>query len=314
MRLKWVGLGVVALVLITSLVCIGGIALIAVTTSDRPSGDHVAVIEIRGSIVDRAPGGLFASDSASADRIVEELKRVQDNEAARAVILDIDSPGGAVIPTELIYNEVLRVQDAGIPVVAYFGSSATSGGYYVAAGADSIISNPSTITGSIGVITQVPNLEEMFDKLGIEMQTIKTGEFKDMMQPARPLTEEEREILSEIQEETYEAFVAAIADGRDLSDAEVRELADGRIYSGRQALENGLVDELGGFEEARQLAGELSGLGDDPELRDYSPSPPGFWDIMFGVTSFEFDLGLPTIFDTSIDPREIYLEMYYGVQ
>jgi protease IV len=160
----------------------------------------------------------------------------------------------------------------------------------------------------------VPNLEELYDKLGIEMQIIQTGEFKDMMQPARPLTDEEREIISEIQRETYEAFISVIVAGRDLSEEEVRELADGRIYSGSQAYDNGLVDELGDFNTARDVAGELSGLGSDPAIRDYSPSAPGFWDLFFGVVGQEFDLSWTSLFDVDIDPRETHLEMFYGAR
>jgi protease IV len=314
MRLKWVGLTVIALVLITSFACIGGIALIAIMSSDAPSGDHVAVVEIRGPIVDRAPGGLFATEAASADRIVNELERVRESGSAQALILDIDSPGGAVTPTDRIYSELLDVKAEGIPVVAYFRGTAASGGYYIAAAADTIVSNPGTITGSIGVITQVPNLEELYDKLGIEMQIIQTGEFKDMMQPSRPLTDEEREIISEIQQETFESFISVIVTGRGMSEGEVRDLADGRIFSGRQAFENGLVDELGDFDTATAIAGELSGLGDDPELRDYSPSAPGFWDVFFGVAGREFDLSWTSLFDIDIDPRETHLEMFYGAR
>jgi protease IV len=312
MRLRWIGAIVIGLVFVTSAVCIGGIVLIAVTTADGPTGDHVAVVSVHGPIVMREPGGLFPADVASAERIVEELERIRENDNVQALLLDIDSPGGAVLPTEQIYAELLRIQADDIPIVAHFGTTAASGAYYIAAPADVIVSNPSTITGSIGVITQVPNLEELFEKLGIEMQIIVTGEFKDMMQPSRPLTEEERQIIAEIQRETYEEFVSAIVTGRDLSEAEVRELADGRIYSGRQALDNGLVDRMGDYRAAIQVAGELSGLGDDPAVREYSPGPPSFWDIFFGVASGEFDLSLPSLFGIDVDPRDIYLEFKFG--
>ncbi len=314
MQLRWVGAIVIGLVLLTSAACIGAIVLIGVTQADMPTGDHVAKIEVRGQISAREATGLFAPDSASAEQIISELEAIREDGNAKALLLDIDSPGGTAIAAEQIHDELLRVKDAGIPIVVTFGSSATSGAYYIAAPADVIVANPGTVTGSIGVITQVPNMEELYEKIGIEMQTITTGEFKDMMQPARPLRDEEIELIQDLQDETYEEFVDVISAGRDLSESEVRELADGRIFSGRQAVENGLVDELGDHRDAIQIAGELGGLGDDPDVRDYSPSPPGFWDVFLGVTSGELELNLPGIFGPDIDPRDIHLEIRLSPQ
>ncbi|TVR73194.1 MAG: signal peptide peptidase SppA [Sphaerobacteraceae bacterium] len=309
MQLKWVGAIIVGLVFVTSMVCIGGVILLGVTQSDGPSGDHVAVVKVHGSIMTRDQGGLFAADGASAERLVAELREIREDGSAQAVLLDVDSPGGTALASEQIHAEILRVQDAGIPVVAYFGTSATSGAYYVSAPAEVIVANAATVTGSIGVIAQVPNLEELYEKIGIEMQVIAVGEFKDMMQPSRSLTEEERQIIVDIQMETYDAFVAVIANGRDMTEDEVRELADGRVYSGLQALDNGLVDEIGDYSYAVSVAGELAGLGDDPPLRDYSPSAPGFWDIFFGVTGRDIQINLPGSFDLPIDPRDVHLEI-----
>ena len=314
MQLRWVGAIIIALVLLTSAACIGGIVLIGVTQADAPTGDHVAVIEIHGQISSRASTGLFATDSASAQEIVAELEAIRDDGNVQALLLDIDSPGSTAIAAEQIYDELLRVKEDGIPIVAAFGSSATSGAYYIAAPADVIVSNRGTVTGSIGVITQVPNMQELYEKIGIEMQTIATGEYKDMMQPARPLRDDEIELISELQDETYEEFIEVIAAGRDLSEAEVRELADGRVFSGRQAIDNGLVDELGDYREAVRIAGELAGLGDDPDVRDYSPSPPGFWDVFFQVTSGDLDLNLPGIFGPDIDPQDMHLEIRLSPQ
>jgi protease IV len=311
MRLRWVGAIVIVLALGTSALCVGAIVVVGITQADTPTGDHIAAIQVHGQIVSRDPGGFFSADVASAERIVDELEQVREDGSARGVLLDIDSPGGGVVASQQIYDEVRRVRDEGIPVVAYFGNSATSGGYYIAAPADLIVANQATITGSIGVITQVPNLEELFDKLGIEMQTIVTGEYKDMMQPARPLTEDERQLISEIQHESLDAFVDAIVEGRDMSEVEVRELADGRIFSGRQGVENGLVDDLGDYREAVRLVGELSGLGEDPDVRDYSPDP-GFWDVFFGVVGGDLGISLPSPFGVDIDPRDMHLELKYG--
>ena len=309
MQLRWIGAIIIVLVLLTSAVCIGGIVLIGVTQADTPTGDHIAVVDIHGQITTRDPGGLFAVNGASAERIIRELEEIRDTDSVKGLMLDIDSPGGAVIASEQIYTELLRVQAEGIPIVAYFGNTATSAAYHISTPADVIVANPGTVTGSIGVISQVPNLEALYEKIGIEMQTITTGEFKDMMQPARPLTEEERQIIRDIQEESFDSFVDAIAAGRPLSEDEVRELADGRIFSGRQGIENGLVDELGDRRDAIRTIGELSGLGDDPDLRDYSPGPPGFWDILLGAASGDININLPSPFEMEIDPRDVHLEI-----
>ena len=201
MQLRWIGAIIIVLVLLTSAVCIGGIVLIGVTQADTPTGDHIAVVDIHGQITTRDPGGLFAVNGASAERIIRELEEIRDTDSVKGLMLDIDSPGGAVIASGQIYTELLRVQAEGIPIVAYFGNTATSAAYHISTPADVIVANPGTVTGSIGVISQVPNLEALYEKIGIEMQTITTGEFKDMMQPARPLTEEERQIIRDIQEE-----------------------------------------------------------------------------------------------------------------
>jgi protease IV len=314
MQLRWVGAIVIAFVFLTSAACIGAIVLIGVTQTDAPSGDHVAVIEIHGQFAARDSGGLFSGESPSAERIIEQLETIREDGNAQAVLLDIDSPGSTAIAAEQIHTELMRVKDAGIPIISYFGSSATSGAYYIAAPSEVIVANPGTVTGSIGVITQVPNMEELFEKIGIEMQIIATGEYKDMMQPARPLRDDEIDLIQELQNETYEEFIDVISSGRDMSESEVRELADGRVFSGRQAVENGLVDELGDLREAIRIAGEVSGLGDDPTLRDYSPSPPGIWDVFMGVTTGDFELDFPSIFGPEIDPRDVHLEIRLSPQ
>jgi protease IV len=314
MNMRWIGAILIAIVLFTSAACIGGIVLIGITQADATGADHVAVIDVYGSITARPSSGLFAVESANAEQIVEQLREIRENDAAVAILLNIDSPGSTVLAAEQIHAELVEIKQDGIPIVAYFGSMATSGAYYISAPADSIVANPATITGSIGVITQVPNLEELYEKIGIDMQTITTGEFKDMMQPSRPLTDEEIDIIQTIQNESYEAFIDAISDGRDMSESDVRELADGRVYTGRQSIENGLVDELGDFQDASAIAGELSGLGSDPNLRNYTPGPPGFWDLVTGVTVGGVEIDLPSIFGPSIDPRDVYLEFRMSLQ
>jgi protease IV len=308
MRLRWVGVIVVAGVLLISATCVGAIIAIGVTQISVPTEDHIAVVPVHGQIVTRDPGGLFSPTMASAERIVEQLERAREDPSVKAVLLDIESPGGGIVASDHIHSEILRVKEEGIPVVAYFGDTAASGGYYVAAPADHIIANSATITGSIGAIAIIPNLEELYEKLGIEMQTVTAGELKDMLQPSRPMTDEERAVIQGFLDETHEDFINVVAEGRDMDLDEVRVLADGRIYTGRQAVENGLVDDLGDLKYAISFTGELAGLGSDPEVRDYGPDP-GFWDIFFGITNDA--LSLPSPFDVDLDPRNMYLEIKY---
>lgn len=309
MRMRWIGAIVIAGVLLVSAACVGAVFVLGVTQVSVPSGDRIAVVPVQGQITTREPEGLFAVQGASAERIIEQLEDIKNDSSIQAVMLDINSPGGGVVASEQIHDAIVEVRDEGTPVVAYFGDTAASGGYYVAAPADAIVANPATITGSIGVIAQVPNLEELYDKLGIEMQVITSGELKDMMQPNRALTEEEREIIQEFLDENHERFMEVVAEGRDLSMSEVEELADGRIYTGRQAADNGLVDELGDYGDAISTTGEIAGLGSDPDVEELSPETPGFLDLVVGAASD--GLNLPAPFDLGIDPRDVYLEISY---
>lgn len=245
---------------------------------------HVAEIRVRGTIVLRGSGGLLTGEAASAERIVEQLDRARENPKARGVLLRVDSPGGGVNAAREIWAAVRRVQEAGKPVVAFFEDTAASGGYYISAPADRIVAMPDTITGSIGVIAVVPDLSGLYEKLGIRYQVVKSGEYKDMLSSDRPMTEEERAILERLIQEAYDAFVQVVAEGRKLPEDRVRELADGRIYTGRQALEVGLVDQLGGYRDAVATAGELAGLGPEPTVRVYS-APPSFWEALSGTTA-----------------------------
>ncbi len=245
---------------------------------------HVAEIRVRGTIVLRGSGGLLTGEAASAERIVEELDRARENPKAKVVLLRIDSPGGGVNAAREIWAAVRRVQEAGKPVVAFFEDTAASGGYYISAPADRIVAMPDTITGSIGVIAVVPDLSGLYEKVGIRYQVVKSGEYKDMLSSDRPMTPEERALLDRIIQEAYEEFVQVVADGRHLPVERVRALADGRIYTGRQAVQLGLVDELGGYRDALAVAGQLAGLGGEPPVRVYS-APPSLWEALSGTTA-----------------------------
>lgn len=224
----------------------------------------VAVIYITGPL-----GFSQAGVGPDAEQVLKQLEKAAADTAVRAVVLRINSPGGSAAASQEIYRQVLKLKAEGKKVVASLGDVAASGGYYIAAAADKIVANPATVTGSIGVIATVPNLEELYAKIGYKEQVFKSGPHKDMLSPGRPVTPEERQIISRIVAETYEDFVRVVAEGRKMPAERVRELADGRIYTGAQAKELGLVDALGGLDEAVSLAARLAGVKGKPRVVTY---------------------------------------------
>ncbi|MGQ9837130.1 MAG: signal peptide peptidase SppA [Cyanobacteriota bacterium] len=212
-----------------------------------------------------------AIESKTRERVLKALKEVEEKQIP-AVVLRIDSPGGTVADSQEIYNALLRLRERkGTRIIASFGNIAASGGVYIAMGAEKIISNPGTITGSIGVIIRGNNIERLLDKVGISFKVIKSGPYKDILSFDRELTSEERTILQELIDITYGQFVQTVATARKLSLNVVKTFADGRIFSGEQALHLGVVDRLGTEEDARQWAAELAGL--DPESKFYDLTP-----------------------------------------
>lgn len=231
-------------------------------------GNRVGEIEIKGTLL-------------SSEETLKQIKNFRKESAIKAIVLRIDSPGGAVAPAQEIYEEIRRTAQTK-PVVASMGSVAASGGYYIASAANHIIANPGTITGSIGVIIHLPNLRELFGKIGYQMTTIKSGRFKDIGNPAREMTEEEKELLQATIDETYRQFVRDVALARKLPEEEVRRIADGRIIMGEKALELKLVDQLGNFEDAVAKAGELGKIEGEPEVEKAKKSRLSFLDFLLG--------------------------------
>lgn len=209
-------------------------------------GKRVGIVEITGVI-------------AEADEILGNIKRFRDDNTIKAIVLRINSPGGGVGPSQEIYREVVKTVEKKT-VVASMGALAASGGYYVAAGADKIMANPGTITGSIGVIMGFTNFEELLEKIGLRPVVIKSGEFKDMGSPSREMTDAEKKILQAFTDQVHRQFVDAIVEGRELDKSTVESIADGRIMTGENAKSLGLIDALGNFEDAVALAGELAGV------------------------------------------------------
>lgn len=213
---------------------------------DMHDGEKVGVIEIVGVI-------------ANSRETIEQLKRFREDDDIRAIVIRVDSPGGVVGPSQEIYREIVRTK-ATKKVIASMGAVAASGGYYVIAGTDGIVANPGTITGSIGVIMQYTNFQELFSKIGLSPVVIKSGKFKDAGSPVRAMTPEEQQYLKEFVDRLHQQFVSAIAEGRQLDLAKVQDLADGRIYTGQDAKNIGLVDRIGNLEDAVEWAGRLAGI------------------------------------------------------
>jgi protease-4 len=218
-----------------------------------PGGPRVAVVEIEGIIID-------------GDQVVRDLREHLENPAVKAVVVRVNSPGGVVAPTQEIFSAIQRLRKGGKPVVASFGAVAASGGYYVGAAADRIYASPGTLTGSIGVVMQMANIEGLLKKVGVEYVVVKAGAYKDVGNFARTMTPEERRILQALLDDVHGQFIAAVAEGRALDAATVRGIADGRIYSGQQAHALKLVDALGGFEDAVEGAAKLAGIPGKPKL------------------------------------------------
>ena len=216
-------------------------------------GARVAVVELDGPIVD-------------VDELVRELRAHRDNPLVKAVVIRINSPGGVVAPTQELHAALTRVRESGKPVVASLGAIAASGGYYVAVAADKIYAHPGTLTGSIGVIMRLANLDGLMKKVGVDFVVVKAGRFKDLGNVGRSMTPEERRILQVMLEDVHTQFIDAVAAGRKLDRAQVLGFADGRIVSGAQAKALNMVDALGGFEEALDGAAMLAGLSKPPRV------------------------------------------------
>jgi protease-4 len=210
------------------------------------AGECVGVVEIKGVIAD-------------AQETLQQLKRFREDKSVKAIVVRIDSPGGGVGPSQEIYREIRKTTHSK-KVVASMGSVAASGGYYVAAAADRIVANPGTITGSIAVIMGFTNFRKVMDKIGLVPVVVKSGEYKDVGSPVREMTEEERRFLQDFIGGLHRQFVRDVVQGRDMDKNEVERLADGRIFSGEEAKELGLVDRLGNMEDAIEWAGRMGGI------------------------------------------------------
>lgn len=240
---------------------------------ERQKTGGIAVIRVEGPIMGGRSDGVFSSYAGSAT-IMEQLRAAADDDWVKAVVLRLNTPGGGVAASQEIGDEIIKLKESGKVVVASMGDVAASGGYWLAAQTDEIVANPATVTGSIGVIMTTQNLEELYDKLGIKQENIKSGQLKDMGSPMREMTGEERQILQDIVDDMFEQFVEVVSTGRQMERETVLSLADGRIFTGKQALELGLVDQLGNYYHALQVAAELAQLPEDPPVREMGRTSP----------------------------------------
>ncbi len=245
-----------------------------------PLGEKVAVVRIEGPIID-------------SKNAVDEIKGYIKDQSIKAIVLRVDSPGGAVAPSQEIYEEVRKAVSKK-KVIVSMGSVAASGGYYIASPATRIVSNPGTLTGSIGVIMEIPNIEGLLNKIGVKTEVIKSGKHKDIASVFKGMSKEERIILQGVLDDVHEQFIMAVAEGRKMLPDDVKKLADGRIFTGKQAVAVGLVDELGNLEDAIQVAAKLAGIKGEPEVVS-KREKFSIIDILRGKFPREFSDIIPTI-------------------
>jgi protease IV len=225
--------------------------------------EKVLVIDIEGMLSSMEPGGVLNREGDVLSRVYSRLQQAGEDKLVRGIILRLDTPGGDVTSSDILYREILKFKKrTGLPVVALMMGVAASGGYYIASACDAIVAHPSTITGSIGVISLFPDVEGLLSKVGVKVQIVKSGELKDAGSPFRDLSEQEQRLFQEIVDELYEQFLKVIHEKRKdaLSLEEIRDLADGRVYTAQQALKLKLVDEVGYFDEALGRVLSLAGI------------------------------------------------------
>jgi protease-4 len=304
----WTAVLLVLLIGLPALACLCAIGVsVAMLQGQTPSltmarGSAVAVIYAEGTIVSADAGGANSTAGITPPRIKADLRRAENDPSVKAVVIRVNSPGGSVVASNEIYK---AIQDFSKPVVFSFGETAASGGYYIACAGKWIVANPDTLTGSIGVITELPDTNELLQKLGVQIVVIKSGANKDIGSPFRPMTDDEKEIFQAVIDEAYAGFVQIVADGRHLPEDQVREIADGRVYTGRQAKELGLVDQLGYLEDAIDKAGELGGIQGKPRTIEYTPRL-SFLDALINSSTHAPGLSLEQLIGLDATPKLEY--------
>ena len=231
-------------------------------------GNKIGLVEVKGVILNSEP-------------IVKTISHYRNNSNIKALLVRIDSPGGGVAASQEIYEALRKTREAGKPVVASMSSVAASGGYYVALAADTIVANPGTTTGSIGVIMSFFDFSELLQKIGLRSNTIKSGRFKDAGTYLRPMTERERAYFQRFVDDAFSQFVDVVAKERGMEHQQVLKLADGRVFTGQQAYENGLVDRLGSYEDAVEMAATMAGITGKPDVIKPEKRKISIFDLLF---------------------------------
>ncbi len=241
------------------------------------SGNNIALIRMDGLISASGGGSLLSGAGTSPESIINQILAAEGDPSVRAILIRVNSPGGSAAASQEMYLEVLRAKK---PVIVSVGDVCASGAYYVSSAADFIMASPSSLVGSIGVITEISNYEELYNKLGVKFIIIKQGKYKDLGDPGREPTAEEIELLREQGEKVYERFIKDVAAGRNIDEANVREMATGMVFLGQEAIDMKLIDGIGNYEDAVVKAAELGGIEGRPNIVDYSM--PGIWDVLSG--------------------------------
>ena len=256
----------------------------------------VAVIMLEGMITEgRSGSDPLLGKIIGADTVVKQLEQCEKNPEVKAVVLRVNSPGGSALASDYINSAVWRLRNKGKPVVASYSNIAASGGYYISCGSNEIFTDESTIAGSIGVFSGKPHIGELFEKIGVTTETVKHGENADMYSFSRPWTDAEKARVQELTDASYQSFVEKVATGRKMSVDEVKKVAEGRIWTGRQAMEIKLVDKFGGLNEAVERACELAGVGEEPEVVYLTGQSP-FFSIGYGMGDYDFEVPLGNYF------------------
>ncbi len=243
------------------------------------SKNRIAVIVAQGDIV----SGKGEAQSIGSDKYAKLIRKARENDKVKAIVLRVNSGGGGVIASDVIWREVMLAKEKK-PVIASMGDYAASGGYYISMAADKVVAEPNTITGSIGIFMMLFNMEKFLEeKIGITHDVVKTGEFSDIFTVTRSLTEAERAIFQQSTNDGYEDFTSKVSKARNMSIADVKKIASGRVWTGLQAKENGLVDEIGGLDSAIALAAEAAEITDDYKLRYYPAKKSFFEEIIEGL-------------------------------
>jgi len=271
---------VIILICIFILISLGGLAFRGNKQAPK-QGEKIAVIYVEGVIMGgRGQGNVFV-EQGGTDQIIKQLHEARDDRSVKAVVLRVNSPGGSAAASQEVGEEIKKLRSTGKIVVTSMGDVAASGGYWLAACTDKIYANSTTMTGSIGVYVPYANWEELYKKIGIYQEKIKSGEHKDILSPERAMTSEERAIIQVMVDDIYNQFVLVVAEGRKMDIEQVRKLADGRIYTGNQAKQLGLVDELGNMYDAIDGAAALADIKGKPEIKEYGKQSP--WNMIFGA-------------------------------